>query len=285
MAYFDQVMQHTFLSSGRVQYFPSCEYLGDGQFESLVSGEKHSVTATKIVDATYMNVTVPSIRPPAYAIADGVTCEPPNSLAKIRGQFSDYVVIGAGKTGMDACLFLLKNQVDPDHIRWIMPRDSWMLDRANIQPGNLFAESIGRTFTEQLQDTAAASSVEDLFARVEARGGLLRLDSNITPTMYRCATVTKAELQQLRRIEQVIRKGHVTSIDVDTIHLDNGTEPTNTGTLHIDCSAHGLERRCPVAGTACHHAPATAPPRPGREWCANRPSTTPGTPRAWVCSP
>ena len=137
VAYFDQVMQHTFLSSGRVQYFPSCEYLGDGKFESLVSGQSFSANAKTIVDATYMNVTVPSIRPPSFKVANGVACEPPNSLAKIQGQYADYVVIGAGKTGMDACLFLLNNKVDPDRIRWIMPRDSWLLDRADIQPGKL----------------------------------------------------------------------------------------------------------------------------------------------------
>ncbi|MEJ2090098.1 MAG: NAD(P)-binding protein, partial [Gammaproteobacteria bacterium] len=37
-AYFDQVMRQTFLASGRVQYFPMCDYLGDGRqlVESLV---------------------------------------------------------------------------------------------------------------------------------------------------------------------------------------------------------------------------------------------------------
>lgn len=30
MAYFDKVMKHTFLPSGRVKYFPMCEYKGDG---------------------------------------------------------------------------------------------------------------------------------------------------------------------------------------------------------------------------------------------------------------
>jgi len=243
VAYFDQVMQHTFLSSGRVQYFPSCEYLGDGKFKSLVSGQSFSAKAKKIVDATYMNVTVPSIRPPSYKVADGVACQPPNSLANIRGQYTDYVVIGAGKTGMDACLFLLNNQVDPDRIRWIMPRDSWLLDRANIQPGELFAASIGKSLGEQLEDMALATSIEDVFNRVEARGGLLRLDPDVVPSMYRCATVTKAELTELRRIKKVLRKGRVTALDTDRIHLDDGSEPTNLQTLHIDCSADGLEKR------------------------------------------
>ena len=34
-AYFGQVMQRQFLPSGRVRYFPLCEYQGDGRFTSL----------------------------------------------------------------------------------------------------------------------------------------------------------------------------------------------------------------------------------------------------------
>ena len=37
--YFDQVMQRQFIASGRVQYFPSCEYLGNGRFVSLISND------------------------------------------------------------------------------------------------------------------------------------------------------------------------------------------------------------------------------------------------------
>ena len=46
-SYFDQVMQGQFLSSGRVQYFPSCEYKGNGEFVSLLSNEKYFVSFTK----------------------------------------------------------------------------------------------------------------------------------------------------------------------------------------------------------------------------------------------
>lgn len=243
VAYFDKVMQHSFLPSGRVQYFPNCEYTGDGKFHSTISGVEYSASANKVVDATYMHVTVPAMRPPAYSVSPEATCVPPNELPRLARQYEDYVVVGAGKTGMDACLFLLRNEVDPDRIRWIMPRDSWMLDRANIQPKQLFAESIGRSFQLQIQSLAEAESIEDAFARVEQIGGLIRLDPTITPTMYRCATVTQAELVALRRIKHVIRKGRVTAIEADTIRLDGGEEPTNPQTLHVDCTADGLERR------------------------------------------
>ena len=242
-AYFDQVMQQQFLPSGRVQYFPMCNYTGEGRFTSLVSGADFTAHADKIVDATYMNVTVPSMVEPSYAREPGVHCLPPNALPKVTGQYKNYVVVGAGKTGMDAGLFLLKNGVDPSHIKWIMPRDSWLLDRANIQPGKLFAESLGRGFAAQAEAISVATSIEDLFSRVEDIGQLLRLDESITPSMYRCATVTKAELEQLRRISNVIRMGRVKRITTTEIILDEGAISTDTDTLHIDCTADGLERR------------------------------------------
>jgi len=241
-AYFDQVMQRQFLASGRVQYFPMCEYTGDKHFHSLVSDEKFSVVTDKVVNATYMNVTVPSMRDPAYEVAQGATCLPPNALPRVAGQYDRYVIVGAGKTGMDACLFLLRNGVDPDNIAWVMPRDSWILDRANIQPLKFQEQTFGG-FAQEMEAIAQAESLDDLFDGVNTRGRLLRLDENVRPTMYRCATVTMDELAQLRRINEIIRLGRVKSINTDTIVLDEGTVATSPTTLHVDCSADGLERR------------------------------------------
>ena len=243
-AYFDAVMQQQFLSSGRVQYFPMCDYLGERRFRSLITGEVEEVSGdAKLVDATYMNVTVPAMRPPKFEVADGVECIPPNALTRTRELYDRHVIIGAGKTGMDACLWLLKNGADPDTITWIMPRDSWLLDRARIQPGKLFSDRLVSDFAGQLEASAQASSIEDLFARLEHNGLLLRLDSSVTPTMYRCATVTLAELEALRRIRDVVRKGRVERIEPDRLTLTDGSVALSGRILHVDCSADGLERR------------------------------------------
>lgn len=243
VAYFDQLMNQQFLPSGRVQYFPMCEYGEGGAIVSLVSGEIHDVKAETTVDATYSHVTVPSMRPPEYEVADGVRCVPPNALTAINGSPSGFVVVGAGKTGMDACLWLLAAGVSAGDITWIMPRDSWLLDRASIQPGPDFFDSTVGGFAKQLEASALAATIDDLFGRLEASGQLLRLDTNVRPTMYRCATVSLAELEQLRRIEHIVRLGHVQSIGTDEIVLDNGTIPTSPDTLHIDCTADGLGQR------------------------------------------
>ena len=77
---------------------------------------------------------------------------------------SGYVIVGAGKTGMDACLWLLANDVDPHAITWIMPRDSWMLDRASIQPGDFFDRTMddfsGRTMVHDYQLTTIGNALK-----------------------------------------------------------------------------------------------------------------------------
>ncbi len=242
-AYFDHVMQRQFLPSGRVRYFPVCEYRGDGRFVSLLSGDAYEVAAGKTVDATYMDVTIPAVAPPPFEVAEGAHCAPLNDLPRLAGRFERHVVVGAGKTGMDACLFLLAHGVAPDSIAWIMPRDSWILDRANIQPGGGFAERALRGLAKQMQAIADAQDIDDLFERVNATGQLLRLDPDVRPTMYRCATVTQAELEQLRRIDDVVRLGHVERIEPDMIVLEGGSVPTSTKTLHVHCAADGLTKR------------------------------------------
>ena len=240
--YFDQVMQRQFIASGRVQYFPSCEYLGNGRFVSLISKDEYQATFKKEVDSTYMNVMVPSKRPPPFKIEGEAHCTAINGLPDLKQQYSDFVIVGAGKTAIDAILFLLKNGVKPDFIKWIMPRDSWILDRSHIQPT---LESVGKLFTNQIIPGAESKSIDDFFERVSKAGGLLRIDENIKPTMYRCSTVTKSELKELRRIKNVIRKGRVKIINDKEILLDGGSIPTSLGTLHIDCAGDGLAKRPP----------------------------------------
>ncbi len=242
-AYFDQVMQRQFLPSGRVQYFSSCTFLGDERFVSIPSGREFQVEVKrKVVDASYMKVSVPSVRGPLYEVAPGVRCVPLNELPRRPRPAGGYGIVGAGKTGMDACLWLLANGVEPGAITWIMPRDSWLLDRANIQPHALFARSL-MAGAAQMEAIAGAASIDDLFARASAAGVLLRLDERVKPTMYRCATVTQAELAQLRRIRNVVRRGRVKRIAVNEIVLAQGSLPTAPDMLFVDCSADGLEKR------------------------------------------
>jgi NAD(P)-binding Rossmann-like domain len=245
-AYYDHVLRQRFLPTGRVAYFPMSEYRGQhdgqGRFTTLGGIEYKVDVARRIVDATYMHVMVPSMRPPPYRVAPGVDCVPPNDLPRLAAR-KRYVVVGAGKTGIDTCLWLLGQGIEPERLTWIMPRDSWLLDRATIQPGSLFAGEIKAAFGAQLRAIRDAESVDDLFGRLEDAGALLRLDPAVRPTMYRCATVTRAELAQLRRITAVVRMGHLLRVDADTMVLDDGTLAADPSALYVDCTADGAEKR------------------------------------------
>jgi hypothetical protein len=62
----------------------------------------------------------------------------------------------------------------------------------------------------------------------------------VTPEAYHCAILSDGELEQLRRIDGVVRLGRVTAVDADEIRLEQGTIPTGSATLHVDCSAAGI---------------------------------------------
>ncbi len=247
VCYYEQVMQR-FLASGRVKYFPMSNYSGNCQhqhtFKSLLSGEQRRVVVRKkTVDTSYLNTAVPATHPPQYAVAPGVKCVPLNALPGVKQQPSGYVVVGSGKTGIDACLWLLDNGVAPDQICWIMPRDAWLQDRANVQPGeDFFARSYG-SFATQLEAVVQATSVADLFTRLESTGQLLRLDDSVPPAMYHGALVSRAELEELRKIRNIVRLGRVQRIEKDRIVLAHGTLPSDPDRLYVDCSASAVERR------------------------------------------
>jgi hypothetical protein len=155
---------------------------------------------------------------------------------------------------MDACLWLLRHGVSPDRLTWIMPRDAWLLDRTLLQPGPAFARRSRAAIGARLAAMTLATSVADLFARLEEAGSLLRLDPAVRPAMYRCATVTHAELDELRRIRDVVRMGHVKWVEPDKIVLEGGETALDTSadapSLVIDCTADGAEQRpaTPVFG-------------------------------------
>ena len=242
-AYFDAVMRQQLQPTGRVTYLPMSEYLGDGRVRTL-GGDDIEVSAPRVV-TTHVEIVVPSMRPPAYTVAPGVDCVPPNDLPRTPAR-DRYVIVGAGKTAMDACLWLLRHGVAVERLTWIKPRDSWILDRATIQPGSQFAKRVLRDFSAQLTAVHEAESLGDLFDRLEAKGCLMRIDESVDPTMYRCAILSKAELEALRGIGDVVRMGHVQSIVPGSITFDGGTRDVDDSALYIDCTADGFEHRDPV---------------------------------------
>jgi hypothetical protein len=185
---------------------------------------------------------VPSTRTPRYELAAGIRCVPPNALVHVAAPPSAYVVIGAGKTAIDTCLWLLERGVDPGLICWIKPREPWLANRVRFQPSELIRETL-EGLALQMEAVAKSETVDEVFAQLNAAGVLLCIDESVTPSAYRCATVTEGELAELRRIERVVRLGWVQRIDIDRIVLDHGSIPTDATALHIDCTASGISKR------------------------------------------
>lgn len=242
-AYFDVVMRKTFLTSGRVQYFPKCDYLGEGEFCSIITGKTYRVgKGTTIVDATYSKTVVPSMRSPPYAVAHGVNIVTPNDLPGISRGYANYTVVGAGKTGMDACLWILENGIDASRITWIKPREAFVLERDSYQPGPQFAAK-SQAFVKGIGESVmAASSLEDVIKHQAAAQVLLQVDETVTPTMFHCASVSHLEFEALKQIKSIVRKGHVTRVTMEEVTLENGSYRAVPDTLYIDCSAGAIPK-------------------------------------------
>lgn len=242
--YYQRVLEEHLLASGQVRFFGMSDWLDEGpagcRFVSRLTGTATTVRVRRrIVDARYLETSIPATHTPSFNAEPGARLIPVNDLVRLTGAASGYTVIGGGKTAMDACSWLLESGVPPEVIRWIRPRDAWLLDRAFQQPLELVTWLI-EGVSLYLEAAAQAEDVSDLFGRLEACGQLVRLDPAVEPAMYRCATVSQAELGSLRRIENVVRLGRVVHIAADRIILEEGSIPTDGGQVHVDCSAAGL---------------------------------------------
>jgi NAD(P)-binding Rossmann-like domain len=243
--------------TGQVRILTEHEHMGhvaDGeQVRDLRTGALHDVAVRrKVVDARYLEASVPATHTPSFDVASGARVVPINDLPAAARSASAYTVLGSGKTAADACTWLLDNDVEPERIRWVRPRDAWFHHRADFQP----LEQVGAIMDGLSLDAEAgaqAEDVDDLFERLEASGRLVRIDQSRPATMYRGTMLSGRELDALRQIEDVIRLGHVRRIERDRIVLEQGEARTRPEVLHVDCTALGLR-----------NAPATPIFQPGR---------------------
>jgi NAD(P)-binding Rossmann-like domain len=249
--YFHKVMHQVLLPSGRVRYLPMSNYLGmengAGRVVSILSGqETHITVRKKLVDATFFTPQVPATTAPKFKVADGVRLVSPTQLTQIwqdADRPTQFCILGAGKTAMDVAVWLLNCGAPPESIQWVMPRDSWLINRITTQPTEeFFAHSIGGV-AKQMKAIAEATSVEDLFDKLEASGQMLRIDRSHKPSMFHYATMSEGEVQLLRQIKNIIRKGRVQAIDDDALVLAEGRAAMPQGTLYINCTASGVEPR------------------------------------------
>lgn len=244
-AYFDGVVD-ALTSTGRARFLGGHDHLGDNRVRDLSTGDVHTVSVRRrLVDATVLESSIPATHQPSFAIAAEAAFGPINNLPEVVEQYERFTVIGAGKTSVDACLWLLDQDVSPDRIRWIRPRDMWFNDRAALQPLDQVAE-IMYGLSLDAEAGAQAEDVADLFDRLESSGRMLRLDPEVSPTMFRATMISRAEQEALRTIEDVVRLGKLRSIETNRLVLEQGEVATDSHVFHVDCSALGLREAKPV---------------------------------------
>ncbi|MFM7330573.1 MAG: NAD(P)-binding protein [Brachymonas sp.] len=249
--YFHKVMHQSLLPSGRVRYLPMSRFTGmDGaraDVQSLLTGQDMQIgVRKKLVDSTFFTPQVPATTAPKFRVADGVRLATPTQLTHLwqsENRPTNFCILGAGKTAMDAAIWLLGCGAAPESIHWVMPRDSWLVNRITTQPGEeFFAHSIGGV-AKQMKALAEAVSVDDLFERLEASGQMLRMDRSQKPRMFHYATISEGEVALLQQIKQVIRQGRVQAIEMDALVLTEGRVTLPAGTLYINCTASAVEPR------------------------------------------
>jgi hypothetical protein len=232
------------VASGRVRFFGMCDYSGtdtDGHhFTSLLTGAPTTVRVRRrIVDATYIESSIPSRHTPGFVVDPDVQVLPPNRLVDLDGAPSGFTVIGAGKTAMDTCNWLLDAGVDANEIRWVRPREGWFFNRAFVQPLALVASYM--QFQARFVERAAACDGPLGFTDgLEADGAIVRLDPSVPPTTFRGATLSQLELDALRQIDDVVRLGHVRRIGTDRIAFDDTDLKCDSNHVFVDCTAAGL---------------------------------------------
>ena len=249
-AYYARVLHDRMLRSGRVSFFPNCDYVGEGQFVSRLSGKRYEVRGQRrVVDAHYLSPGIPATTPAPFTAAEGVRVVTVNELAKLGGAPSQYVIAGAGKTATDACIWLLDNGVEPDAICWVRPREPWMLNRAMVQPDPVVFLS---TAADIMEAAAAATSPEQVFFLLEEAAVMLRIDRSVNPTMAKVPTLAEWELDRLRTIERVVRLGHIRHVEPGRLVLTGGDAPIAPDAVVVHCAASGLRYRpsVPIWGRA-----------------------------------
>ncbi len=247
--YYARVLDETLLPTGRVRFFGMSDHRGgNGDGHLLVSLLDGSETVLrprrKVVDATYVQSEIPSRHVPGFTVEPGVTLVPPNDLVHLDEPAERFTVIGAGKTAIDTCVWLLEAGVDPDRIRWIRGRDPWQFDRRFTQPLDLVG-SFMRLQAHWVESAAAAEDGHDFARRLEDAGVFVRLDPSVEPLVFRGATVSRREVDAVRTIEHVVRARRVRRIGRTTVATDAGDLPGGTREVYVDCTAVGVRPTIP----------------------------------------
>jgi hypothetical protein len=242
--YYASVLDEHLMPTGRVRFFGMGDWRGsngDGQVVvSLLDGSETLVRLRRrLVDATYVQSEIPSRHLRGFTVEPGVRVIPPNDLVHLGEPADRFTVIGAGKTAIDTCLWLLDAGVDPGGIRWVRGRDPWQFDRAFTQPLDLVAGFM-RLQAFWMEAAAGADDSRDFARRLEGAGIFVPIDPLTEPLVFRGATVSRREIVRLRTIDQIVRARRVRSITRGAFTTEIEQVPSHPREVYVDCTAAGI---------------------------------------------
>lgn len=243
-ALYENVLHGRLLPSGRVRFLPLHEY-SDGTVRSLMTGEPAELEARRIVDTGYGTISVPKTHPPRFDVADNAPLVPPHELGARAAGHDHFVVIGAGKTGMDAVTFLLSLGASKDQIEWVVPRDPYVINRAMVQTApSLFERSLTAMVT-QAEAMAEAASTQEFEDMMVASGNWLVIDPAVRPTMFHAACCSEKERDGLASV-RIIRQGRVLSVDGGAVTVEGGALPLTPRSLVVNASTSAMNKDKPT---------------------------------------
>ena len=239
LQYFHAAME-SYLATGRVTYLRNSEHLGDGRIRHLITGAETTVEVRrKVVNAGIWGDlgSIPATHKPSFEVADGAICVPVGDLPRRARDHRHFTVIGAGKTGMDAIVWLLEQGVAPEAVSWVRPNDYWLFNRESIlNHPSRFSITIG-AFLKEMELLGTVSNAEEFALEMEKAGIWHRIDPAVTPTKFHAAVCSPREVELLAQVAHVLRKGHVKRLEPGRIVLREGEEKVPENSLYIDCSA------------------------------------------------
>mmetsp|Transcript_3599 Transcript_3599/g.7866 ORF Transcript_3599/g.7866 Transcript_3599/m.7866 type:complete len:509 (-) Transcript_3599:60-1586(-) len=251
-----------------------------------ITDDKTGVSRTirvrkRLVDARNLEPDLPVSTPPKFGYPkDAVSVQPVNDIATsdAAAEKKHFVVVGGGKTGMDAVYYLLtEKDVTPENILWVVPNDAWITARENI--GNCIdllytsaklhedssSSNDGNTDDEKKDTDAKATTTpigSDFFQRGfvewEKQGHIYRLDSSIVPHKFKDATLSREELGVLQTVvPRMVRAGRISEItDTGSMVFKDGS----TMDLPFASVADTLFLHCSAGAFHCTKSNKTPPP-------------------------
>ena len=133
---------------------------------------------------------------------------------------------------MDAIQRLLSSDVPGEAIHWIMPRQSYVLNRAFQEKGGPGLKLMYLKLSECATEQEALQALEEISC-------LVRVDTSREATCFRFAVLSDAELEEMRKVQDIIMLGHVQQVTADSIVMQKGTIQMVAGALLVDCTANG----------------------------------------------